>query len=116
MRVGFSSECSTFLVDVAPLKRYIDISGIRWISVGKVFYPYPTRCISGIRPDTTPGEFFYPYPYPSVTKPADIHTGPTAIPNSESVARLVARTFAGNDERASPLLDHAAEKGCQRSS
>ena len=55
MRVSFSSECSTFLVDVAHLKRYIDISGIHWIPVGKVFYPYPTRCISGIRPDRTRG-------------------------------------------------------------
>ena len=36
--------------------------------------------------------------------------------NSESVARSVARAFAGNNERASPLLDHAAEKGCQRNS
>jgi hypothetical protein len=33
--------------------------------------------------------------------------------NFEFVARLVARAFASNDERASPLLDHAAEKGCQ---
>jgi hypothetical protein len=55
MWVSFSSECSTFLVDVAPLKRYIDISGIHWISVGKVFYLYPIRCISGIRPDRTHG-------------------------------------------------------------
>jgi hypothetical protein len=55
MRMSFSSECSTFLVDVTTLKRYIDISGIHWISVGKVFYPYPTRCISSIRPDRTRG-------------------------------------------------------------
>ena len=81
MRVSFSSECSTFLVDVAHLKRYIDISGIHWIPVGKVFYPYPTRCISGIRPDRTHGWVFVPvsisggyetrgYPYPRVQLPS----------------------------------------------
>jgi hypothetical protein len=32
---------------------YIDISSIHWIPVGKIFYLYPTRCISGIRPDRT---------------------------------------------------------------
>jgi hypothetical protein len=53
MQVSFSSECSTFLVDVAHLKRYIDISGVHWIPVGKVFYSYPTRCISGIRANRT---------------------------------------------------------------
>jgi hypothetical protein len=77
MRVSFSNECSTFLVDVAHLKRYIDISGIHWIPVGKVFYPYPTRCISGIWPSRTHGWVFLPisisigyetrgYPYPHV--------------------------------------------------
>ena len=81
MRVSFSSECSTFLVNVAHLKRYIDISGIHWIPVGKVFYPYPTRCISGIRPDRTHGWVFVPvsisggyetcgYPYPRVQLPS----------------------------------------------
>jgi hypothetical protein len=55
MWVSFSSGCSTFLVDVAYLKRYIDISGIHWIPVGKVFYPYLTRCISGIQADKTRG-------------------------------------------------------------
>lgn len=81
MWVSFSSECSTFLVDVAHLKRYIDISGIHWIPVGKVFYPYPTRCISGIRPDKTHGWVFVPvsisggyetrgYPYPRVQLPS----------------------------------------------
>jgi hypothetical protein len=42
------SGCST-------LKRYIDISDIHWIPAGKVFYPYPTRYISGILPDRTCG-------------------------------------------------------------
>jgi hypothetical protein len=81
MRVSFSSERSTFLVDVAYLKRYIDISGIHSIPVGKVFYPYPTRCISGIRPDRTHGWVFIPvsisggyetrgYPYPRVQLPS----------------------------------------------
>jgi hypothetical protein len=55
MRVSFYSEYSTFLVDVAHLKRYIDISGIHWIPVGKVFYLYPTRCIWGIQSDRTHG-------------------------------------------------------------
>jgi hypothetical protein len=89
MRMSFSSECSTFLVDVAPLKMYIDISGIHWISVGKVFYPYPTRCILGIRPDRTRGWVFLPisisvgyethgYPYPWVQLPS-LALGPKAI-------------------------------------
>jgi hypothetical protein len=81
MRVSFSSECSTFLVDIAHLKMYIDISGIHWIPVGKVFYPYPTRCNSGIQPDRTHGWVFVPvsisggyetrgYPYPWVQLPS----------------------------------------------
>jgi hypothetical protein len=42
-------------VDVAHLKRYIDILDNHWILAGKVFYPYPTRYISGILPDRTRG-------------------------------------------------------------
>jgi hypothetical protein len=49
--------------------------------MGKVFYPYPTRCISGIRPDSTHGWVFVPvsisggyetrgYPYPRVQLPS----------------------------------------------
>jgi hypothetical protein len=97
MRVSFSSECSTFLVDVAYLKRYINISGIHWIPVGKVFYPYPTRCISGIRPDRTHGWDFVPvsisggyetrgYPYPRVQLPS-LRTWPDRFRPSPSTSR-----------------------------
>jgi hypothetical protein len=100
MRVSFSSDCSTFLLDVAHLKRYINISGIHLIPVGKVFYPYPTRCISGIQPDSTHGWVFVPvsisggyetrgYPYPRVQLPS-LFLSPTSHLTTRSLLPICA--------------------------
>jgi hypothetical protein len=61
-------------VDVAHLKRYIDISDIHWIPADKYFThtrPDIFRVSDPIEPAV---EFFYPYIYPPGTKPAGIHT------------------------------------------
>jgi hypothetical protein len=67
MRVSFSSEYSTFLVDVAHLKRYFDT----WVKYFTHTRPDVFRVSNPIGPT---GEFLYPYPYPVGTKPAGIHT------------------------------------------
>jgi hypothetical protein len=74
MRVSFSSECSTFLVDVAHLKRYIEFrvsTGYPWVKYFTHTRPDVFRVSDPIGPT---GEFLYPYPYPVGTKPAGIHT------------------------------------------
>jgi hypothetical protein len=76
MRVSFSSECSTFLVDVAHILIFRVSTGYPWVKYFTHTWPDVFRLSDPIEPTS---EFFYPYPYPSGTKPA----GPTVIPNGE---------------------------------
>ena len=52
----------------------VDSLNCYWIPAGKIFYPYPTRHLTGTHPTVPAGKFLCPYPCPPGTKTVGIHT------------------------------------------